>query len=139
MQCAGATKGTADLVTRDGFADMMHDDESGPRSIAQTQQRLAQSRHGTRIVFVLIVSGVKRVQDDNLGGGGLGRQEKVVHPLGCAEQMAGGTGIDQKMLIRGRPHGFPHDGQAINELRYGKFELTDQDTARSRDGESAAR
>ena len=138
MQRAGATKGAADLVTRDGFADMMHHDERGPRSIAQTQQRLAQRRHGARVVFVLIVSGVKRVQDDDLGGGGLRGGEKVIHPLGRAEQMAGRAGIDQKILIRGRPYSFPHDRQAVDKLRDRKFELTDEDTARRRDGESGA-
>src|SRR5438105_14738101 len=38
MQGAGAAKGAADLVTADGFADMVHDDESGAGGIAQAQQ-----------------------------------------------------------------------------------------------------
>src|SRR5208337_2078743 len=42
MQSAGAAKGAADLVTADGFADVVHDDESSAGGIAQTQQRLAQ-------------------------------------------------------------------------------------------------
>ena len=50
--------------------------------------------------------------------------------------MSGGTGIDQKILIRGRPYSFPHGGQAIDELRDRKFELTGEHTARRRDGES---
>ena len=44
------------------------------RSIAQAQQALAQRRHGARIVFILIVSGVERVQHDDLGGGAAGRR-----------------------------------------------------------------
>ena len=76
------------------------------------------------------MSGVKRVQDNDLGSGGLRRGGKVIHPLRCTEQMSGGTGIDQKILIRGRPYSFPHGGQAIDELRDRKFELTDEHTAR---------
>src|SRR5262249_4643335 len=91
MQCAGTTQGATDLVTGNGFSDMMHHGERGPRGIAQTQQRLAQSRHSAGIVFVLIVSRVKRVQNDDLSGGGLRGGEKVIHPLRCAEQMSSGT------------------------------------------------
>ena len=36
------------------------------------------------------------------------------------------------------PDSFPHGGQAVDELRDGKFELTDEHTARRGDGESAA-
>src|SRR6266480_900617 len=38
MQGARAAKGAADLVTADGFADMVHDDESSAGGIAQAQQ-----------------------------------------------------------------------------------------------------
>ena len=117
---------------------MMHHDERGSRSIAQTQQRLAQSRHGTGIVFILIMSGVKRVQNDDLGSGGLRSREEVIHPLRCTEQMAGRTSIDQQVLIRSRSYGFPHGGQAVDKLRDRKLELTDEHTARRGDGESAA-
>src|ERR1700683_5654697 len=52
--------------------------------------------------------------------------------------MAGGAGIDQKILIGSGSHGFSHDSQAIDELWDRKFELTNEHTARRRDGESAA-
>ena len=55
MQRAGAAESAANLVAADRFADMMHHHERGARSVAQAQQRLAQGRHGARIVFVLIV------------------------------------------------------------------------------------
>src|SRR5229473_8238703 len=101
MQRAGAAEGAANLVAADRFADMVHDHQSGAGSVAQVQQRLAQSRHGARIVFILIVSGVERVEDDDLGGGNLGGGEEVIHSLGCAEQMTGSAGVDQEVEIRG--------------------------------------
>ena len=76
MQGAGAAEGAADLVTADGFAHVMHHDERGARSIAQAQQALAQSGHGARVVFILIVGGVERVQDDDLGSGGRAAERK---------------------------------------------------------------
>ena len=77
MQSAGAAKGAADLVTADGFADMVHHDESGAGGIAQAQQRLAQGGHGAGIIFILIVRGVNvrvengyRSQDSLFSHGG---------------------------------------------------------------------
>jgi len=55
----------------------MHHDERGLGSIAQTQQTLAQRRHRTGIVLVLIVSGVQRVEHDHLSGGLTGGIQKV--------------------------------------------------------------
>ena len=104
---------------------MMDYDERRPRGIAQAQQGLAQCRHGASVVFILIVSRVERVQDDDLGGSGLGGGEEMVHSLGCAEQMAGSAGVDQEMVVRGGPHRSPHDRQAADKLLDGKFELAD--------------
>src|SRR5258708_18367030 len=134
MQRAGAAEGAADLVAANGFADMVHYNQSGPGSVAQAQQRLAESRHGAGIVFVLIVSGVERVEDDHLGGGGLGGGEEVIHSLGCAEQMTGSAGVDQEVEIRGASQRSPHDRQAADKLQDGEFELADEDAARSGDG-----
>jgi hypothetical protein len=52
--------------------------------------------------------------------------------------MSGRTGIDQKILICGLSYGFPHGGQAVDELWDWKFELTDEHAARRRDGKSGA-
>jgi hypothetical protein len=117
---------------------MVHDHQSGAGSVAQVQQRLAQGRHGARIVFILIVSGVERVEDDDLGSGSLGSGEEVIRSLGCAEQMAGSAGVDQKVEIRGASNSSPHDREAADKLRDGEFELADQDASRSRDGKPGA-
>src|SRR6202521_1210055 len=82
----------------------MHHDERRLGSIAQAQQGLAQRRHGARVVFILIVSGVKRVQDDDFGGGSLSGGEEVIQSLRRAEQMAGGVGVDQEVEIGGGAH-----------------------------------
>ena len=83
MQGAGAAEGAADLVTADGFAHVVHHDQRGTRSIAQPQQTLAQSGHGAGVVFILIVGGVQRVQDDDLGSGGAGRRRGSDSALGA--------------------------------------------------------
>src|SRR5260370_42430106 len=101
MQRAGAAEGAADLVAANGFADMVHYNQSGPGSVAQAQQRLAESRHGAGIVFVLIVSGVERVEDDHLGGGGLGGSGEVVHYLWARERFAGIAGVHEEGGIAG--------------------------------------
>src|SRR3989441_10247265 len=102
MQGAGAAKGAANLVAADGFADMMHHDESGAGSVAQPQKGLTQGRHGARIVFVLIVRGVERVENNDLGGSGPRGGHEVVQALRGAEQMTGGARVHQKMLIGSR-------------------------------------
>jgi hypothetical protein len=84
------------------------------------------------------VSGVERVQDDDLGSSRFGGGEEVIQSLRCAEQMAGGASVDQETKIGGAAHGSPHDRQAADKLRDGKFELADQDTARSGDGKPGA-
>src|SRR5204862_7377210 len=85
-----------------------------------------------------IVSGVERVQDDDLGGGSLGGAEEVMQSLRRAEQMAGGAGVDQEIEIRGGAHSSSHDRQTADKLRDGKFELADQDAARRGDGTPSA-
>ena len=72
MQRAGTAKGAADLVTADRFAHVMNHDQRGARGIAQAEQTLAERSHGARVVLVLIVGGVERVQHDDLGSGGRG-------------------------------------------------------------------
>jgi hypothetical protein len=52
--------------------------------------------------------------------------------------MAGSTRVDQKIEIRGGTHSSPHDRQAADKLRDGKFELADEDAAWRRDGKPAA-
>src|SRR5215471_6375578 len=67
VQGAGAAEGAADLVATDGFSHVMDHDEGGAGSFAQAQQTLAQGRHGAGVVFILIVGGVERVQEDDVG------------------------------------------------------------------------
>src|SRR5260370_31164386 len=123
MQRAGAAEGAANLVAADGFADMVHYNQSGPGSVAQAQQRLAESRHGAGIVFVLIVSGVERVEDDHLGGGGLGGGEEVIHSLGCAEPMTGSAGVDQEVAILRAAQRSPLDRPVPSKLPDEEIEL----------------
>src|SRR5689334_12152329 len=101
MQSTGAAEGTADLVTANGFAYVVDHDQRGAGSLAQPQQALAKGGHGAGVVFILIVGGIQRVQDDDLRGGRLRRRQEVLQSLRCAEQMSGGAGIDEKVLIRG--------------------------------------
>ena len=37
MQCAGAAESAANLITADGFSDVMNDDQGGVRGIAQAE------------------------------------------------------------------------------------------------------
>ena len=47
--------------------DMVDNNQGRLGSIAQPDQSLTESGHGARIVFVLIVSRVERIDDDNIG------------------------------------------------------------------------
>src|SRR5207245_9725917 len=125
MQSAGAAESAANLVTADGFADMMHHDQSGAGSVAQPQKGLTQSRHGARIVFVLIVRGVERVENNDFGGGGPRGGHKMIPTLHGAEQVTGGARVHQKVLIRSRAQGAAHEGETADKLRDGQFELAD--------------
>ena len=88
--------------------------------------------------FVLIVRGVKRVENDDLGGGGLRSGEEVTHALRGTEQMASGAGIDQQILIPAAvPMALRIAGQAVDELRHREVRTpADQNPARSQDGEA---
>ena len=97
---ARAAKGAADLVAADGFADVMHDDERGAGGFAQSQQTLAQGRHGTRVVFVLIVRGVERVENNDLGRGRAGGGV-------AAGLMEGNWPLTTGSTNRAMPCGFP--------------------------------
>jgi hypothetical protein len=108
------------------------------RSFAQAQQALTKSGHGAGVVFVLIVRGVQRVQDDDLGSGGAGGGEKVIQSLRRIEQMAGGARIHEQVLIGGISQDAPHGGQAADELRNRQFELANQHTARNWYGKAGA-
>jgi hypothetical protein len=44
--------------------------------------------HGAGIVFILIMRGVERVENQDLGGSGPRGGDKVIQTLGGAEQMA---------------------------------------------------
>src|SRR2546421_4473079 len=99
MQSARAAERAADLITTDGFFYVMHDDQSCVRGIAQAEQSLAEGSHGARIVFVLIVSRVQGVENDYIGFGGTDRAQEVIQPARCAEQMAGGFGVDEEIGI----------------------------------------
>src|ERR1039458_9495705 len=49
MQSAGTSKGAANLVAANRFADMMHHDESGAGSVAQAKQRKTERRHSSHL------------------------------------------------------------------------------------------
>ena len=102
VQRPAAAEGAADLIAADGLAQVVNDDQGGLGYVAQPQQCLAESSHGARVIFILIVSGVERIQNNDLRGGGLGRGQKVVEPLGAAEEMTGGASIDEQVGIRCR-------------------------------------
>src|SRR5262245_59200944 len=55
MESAGTAERAADLVSADGLAYVMHHDERGARSLAQSRQALAERRHRARVVFILVV------------------------------------------------------------------------------------
>ena len=138
MKSAGAAEGAADLITADGFSDVMNDNQSGVGSIAQTEQRLAERGHGTRIVFVLIVGGVQRVENDHVGFGGTDRRQEVIQAPRCAEQMAGGFGVDEEIGIGSRTDRFAHRRQARGELRSRQLKLADENASRCGNLETAA-
>src|SRR5579862_4563379 len=136
MQGTGATKSATNLVTADRFANMMHHHKCGTRSIAQSQQRLAQCGHGPRIVLVLVVCGIERIENDDICRSRLCRRHEMVETLCGAKQVAGGARVHQKMLIGGCAESAPHDGEAADELRHGQLELADQYAAWRRHGKA---
>jgi hypothetical protein len=129
VQCGGATKGGSDLISVDGLSDMMHDDERGLGSFSQPQQGLAQSGHGSGVVFILIVSGVERVQDDDLRVGGAGGRQEMIESVGGVEQMSLGLGVDEQVLIGRGAQRLSHVKEPGGELLQGQLELTKQNPA----------
>jgi hypothetical protein len=61
MQGARAAKGAADFFSGDGLAHVVDHDESSMGCVVQAEQGLAESCHGARVVFVLIVGRVERI------------------------------------------------------------------------------
>src|SRR5207237_4179108 len=119
MKSTGTAEGAADLVPANGLSDVMHDDQSRIRGVAQTQQGLAERGHGTGIVFILIVRGIKRIENDDVGFGVADRSNKVIQPAWGAEQMTSSGGIDEEIGIGGRADGFAHRSEPGGELRGG--------------------
>src|SRR5262245_16725243 len=119
MESAGTAERAADLVSADGLAYVMHHDERGARSLAQSQQALAERRHRARVVFILVVRGIERVQNDDLGGRGTRRREKMLKTLRRAEKVTSGAGIDEEVLIGNIAHSAAHRSQSAHELRDG--------------------
>ena len=58
---------------------------------------------------------VERIQDDDFGSSSSCREDEVVQSLRCTEQMTGGPGIDQQMMVGGCTEATPHDQQAADE------------------------
>jgi hypothetical protein len=107
--------------------DMVDNNERGVGIIAQPDQSLAKSRHGARVVFILIVSGVKRIDDDDVGLNGTGGLKEVIQAGRGTEHVTGGTRIDEEIGVGAIADGCAHGGQTQSKLRRGQFELTDQD------------
>ena len=84
---------------------MVHDDKGGVRSLPQAQQGLTERGHGAGIVLVLVVCGIERIQDDDLGVRGARRCQEVLEALGSAEQMADGADIDEQVYASRRQFG----------------------------------
>src|SRR2546428_13109963 len=99
MQSAGAAESAADFITAGGFADMMHHDESGSRGIAQPEQRLTKSRQGARVVFILIMGRVERIEDDDLRFSRTCGSEEVIQAGRGTEQMIHLTRIAEQIRV----------------------------------------
>ena len=136
MESGRAAESTAEFVASGGFADVMDDDESGVGLVAEAEQGLAKSGHGAGVVFVLIVSGVERVDDKDFGLDRTGGVKEVIQAGGGAEQMAAGAGVDKEIGIGAIADALAHSGEPESKLRSRQFKLKDQDAARSRDVET---
>ena len=90
VQGTGAAKGASDLVPSHGFAHMVDHDQGGSGGLAQAEQTLAQSGHGAGVVFVLIMSGVERIEHEDLGLCRPGGGKKMIQTVVSAQQMPGG-------------------------------------------------
>jgi hypothetical protein len=85
------------------------------------------------------MGGVEGIEDNHLGCGSAGGSKEVTQALGVAEEVAGGTDVDEKVAVSRRAQGLAHIPQAGGELLDGKFELTDEDPTGSRNLETGAR
>ena len=117
----------------------MNDDQSCLGGVTKAQQRLAERGHGARVIFVLVVGGIQRIQDDDFRFGGLGRGQEVIESLGCVQEMARGTSIDEQVLIRRLTQRLTHLSQARGKLLGGKLKLANQHTTRHGNLEAGAR
>ena len=106
----------------------MDDDESGLGRIAQPNQGLTESGHGAGVVFILVVSGVERIDDNDIGLNRTRRVKEVIQAGGGAEHMSRDAGIDKEIGIGAIADGVAHGGQTESKLRSGQFKLADQDS-----------
>ncbi len=97
----------------------------------QAQQTLAQSGHGAGVVFVLIMSGVERIEHEDLGLCRAGGGQKMIQTVVSAQEMPGGAGIHPEIVIGGRAERLAHLSQSSRKGLQGKLELTEQDPSRS--------
>src|SRR5207249_11761294 len=122
MKSRRAAESAAQFMTARGLADMMDDDEGGPGRIAQADQGLTESRHGACVVFILVVSGIERIDDDDIGLNRTRRVQEVIQTGGGAEHMAGDAGIDKEVRIGAVADGSAHGGQTESKLWSWQFE-----------------
>ena len=80
-------------------------------------QRLTQGGHGAGIIFILIVRGVERVENQDLSGRRPRGGDKVIQTLGGAEQMACGARVHQETLIGGRSQRTAPEREAADKRR----------------------
>src|ERR1700674_2974012 len=120
-------------MTAGRLADMVDNDESGLGRITQPDQGLAESGHGAGVVFILVVSGVERIDDDDIGLNRTCRVEEEIQAGGGTEHMARDAGIDKESGIVAITDRFAHGGETESKLGSGQFELADQDTFEGRD------
>src|SRR5260370_20494631 len=100
MKSGRAAESAAEFIAARRLADMMNHDESGLGDIAQPHQRLTQSRHGAGVVFILVMSGVERIDDDDLGLNRARGSKEVIQSGGGAEHMAGDAGGGEGIWVR---------------------------------------
>jgi hypothetical protein len=65
---------------------MVHNHQSRAGSLAQSQQGLAQRGHGAGIVFILIVRGIERVDNDHFGICGPRGSHKMMLRILCPDR-----------------------------------------------------
>ena len=128
-----AAEGAAEFMTAGGFSDVMDNDESRLGGVAQADEGLAESGHGAGVVFILVMSGVEGIDDNDIGLNRTGGVEEVIKAGGGAEQMTRDAGVDEEIGVGAVTNGFAHGGQAESELGRGQFELADKDTLGGRD------